>query len=296
MASLLTHFLNGMFKRMPIIEDPELERRQNAALPLAKPPRGIAVEDARLGVPCELISGKGSGEPVILNIHGGGFTTGSKEQTRAFSFALCKLLKCKVLAPDYRLAPEHKLPASFDDCFEVYKRAIKVYPRLILVGGSAGGTLALATALRAKEEGLPLPAAVAAISPLAGIGMQLPSHQTNLATDYMLKRDPSGGALLQKLIPEGAGEDFLKDPKISPVYGDFAGFPPLFLAASDSEILFDDSKLLFKTAKAAGVKCFFLIGHKQLHAWASIPQIPEARSALKQMRTFLQREGVLKKS
>lgn len=293
MASFVTHFLNAMFKRMPIIEDTREERRRNAARPLARPPKGIWVEDANFGVPCELIRGKDRGEIAILNIHGGGFTTGSKEQTRVFSFCLCQMMGCDVLACDYRLAPEHKLPAAFDDCFEVYRAAVQKYPRLIVVGGSAGGTLAVATALRAKEEGLPLPLAVAAISPLAGIGMDLPSHKTNLATDYMLKRDPSGGALLKKLLPEGAGEDFLKDPHISPLYGDFAGFPPLFLAASDSEILYDDSKLLHERAKAAGVEAELIVGHKMLHAWASIPQIPESRKTLRELKAFLQKTGAL---
>lgn len=293
MASLLMHILNSVFKRLPVIEDTREERRRNAARPLARPPKGITVEDARLGVPCELIKGRDSGETAILNIHGGGFTTGAAKETRALSFHLCKLCGCDVLACDYRLAPEHKLPAAFDDCFDVYRAAIKKYPRLIVVGGSAGGTLAVATALRAKEEGLPLPLGVAAFSPLAGIGMELPSHRTNLQTDYMLKRDPSGGALLTKLIPEGAGEDFLKDPKISPAFGDFAGFPPLFLAVSDIEILYDDSKLLYERAKAAGVETELIVGHNMLHAWASIPQIPDSRKTLREMKTFFIKAGAL---
>ena len=256
MASFVTHFLNVMFRHMPIIEDTEEERRQNAARPLPKPPEGVTVGDAGLSVPCELIEKQGNGD--IYN----------------------------VLACDYRLAPEHKLPAAFEDCFEVYRAVIKKYPRRIVLGGSAGGALAIGTVQRAMRAHLPLPLAVAAFSPVAGIGMDLPSHKANIKTDYMLKRDPSGGKLLAKLVPAGAGEDFLKDPSISPVYGEFRGFPPLFLSVSDSEVLYDDSKLLYEKAKTAGVKCKLEIGHKQLHAWASIPQIPESHQTLQNMKTF----------
>ena len=78
----------------------------------------------------------------------------------------------------------------------------------------------------------------------------------------------------------------MKDPNISPIYGEFRGFPPLFLSVSDSEVLFDDSKLLYEKAKTAGVECKLEIGHKQLHAWASIPQIPEAHKTLQNMKAF----------
>lgn len=286
MASFVTHFLNVMFRHMPIIEDTEEERRQNAARPLPKPPKGVTVGDAGLSVPCELVEKQGNGDIFVLNIHGGGFTTGSAKETRALSFYLCDKLGYNVLACDYRLAPEHKLPAAFEDCFEVYRAVIKKYPRLIVLGGSAGGALAIGTVQRAMRAHLPLPLAVAAFSPVAGIGMDLPSHKANIKTDYMLKRDPSGGKLLAKLVPAGAGEDFLKDPSISPVYGEFRGFPPLFLSVSDSEVLYDDSKLLYEKAKTAGVKCKLEIGHKQLHAWASIPQIPESHQTLQNMKTF----------
>lgn len=286
MASLLTHFLNAMFRLMPICDDVTEERRKNAARRQGKPPAGVSLTENYLGLPCEFIEKRGNGDVVVLNIHGGGFTTGSAREARALSFFVADKLGCNVIACDYRLAPENKLPAAFDDCFEIYKGVAAAHRKLIIIGGSAGGTLAISTAQRAVSEGVLPPLAVAAFSPLAGIGLSLPSHKNNLKTDYMLKRDPSGEQLLGVLIPEGAGEDFLKDPVISPVYGTFQGFPPLFLSASDSEILYDDSVLLYEKATSCGVKCEFEIGHKMLHAWAGIPQIPEARRTLKNMAQF----------
>ena len=91
MASFVTHFLNVMFRHMPIIEDTEEERRKNAARPLPKPPKGVKVGDAGLSVPCELVEKQGNGDIFVLNIHGGGFTTGSAKETRALSFyTYCK--------------------------------------------------------------------------------------------------------------------------------------------------------------------------------------------------------------
>ena len=77
MASIVTKFLNVYFRHLPIIEDTQEERRQNAARPLPKPPKGVTVRDAGLGVPCEIIEKPGNGDIYVLNIHGGGFTTGS---------------------------------------------------------------------------------------------------------------------------------------------------------------------------------------------------------------------------
>ncbi len=289
MASLLTHILNVMFRHMPVIEDTAAEREKNAARRQPKPPKGVTLKENYLGLPCEIAEKEGNGDIVVLNIHGGGFTTGSAKEIRSLTFYICNRLGYNCIACDYRLAPEHKLPAAFDDCFSVYKELIKAHPRLIVVGGSAGGTLALATAQRAMRENVPAPLIVAAFSPLAGIGLELPSHSKNLKTDYMLKRDPSGGTLLTKLIPAGADKNFFQNPLISPVFGDFNGFPPLFISASDTEILYDDACVLYEKAKQAGVDCIFERGRSMLHAWAGIPQLPEARKTLANLKAFILR-------
>ena len=294
MASVLLHILNEIFKHMPVIEDTAVEREKNASRRQPCPPKGVTLRENYRGLPCEFAEKAGNGDIVVLNIHGGGFTTGSARESRSLTFYICDKLGYNCVACDYRLAPEHKLPAAFDDCFSVYRELVKVHPRLIIVGGSAGGSLALATALRAKRENISAPLAVAAFSPLAGIGLELPSHFDNVKTDYMLKRDPSGGELLKKLLPEGADKDFLKDARISPVFGDFRGFPPLFLSASDTEILYDDACILYEKAKESGVDCCFEKGHSLLHAWVGIPQLPEARKTLFNFKSFLKERGLCK--
>ncbi len=103
----------------------------------------------------------------------------------------------------------------------------------------------------------------------------------------MLKRDPSGEGLLHKIVAIENKEKIIKNPLISPIFADYKNFPPLFISVSNTEILYDDSCLLYKKAKEAGVKCLLEVGNKLLHAWPSIPQLLEARKTLANVAKFL---------
>ena len=293
MASALAHLLNFIFRRMPVIEDTAKERAQNASRRPPRPPKGVTVgSEAYGGIPCETVRKAGNGDTMVLYIHGGGFTTGSARERRAITFYLCDRFGFDCIACDYRLAPEHKLPAAHEDCYAAYGAVVQRYPQVVLMGESAGGTLAVSVAMRALKEGIARPAAVAAFSPLAALNTDLPSHKTNVKTDYMLKRDPSSGELLKLICPENAGAEFFKDPIISPVYGTFNNFPPLFLSASDSEILYDDAVMLYQKAVNDGVKAHIEVMNGLLHAWPIITQLPEARKTLKKLDVFLKNAGI----
>ena len=293
MASALAHLLNFIFRRMPVIEDTAKERAQNASRRPPRPPKGVTVgSEAYGGIPCETVRKAGNGDTMVLYIHGGGFTTGSARERRAITFYLCDRFGFDCIACDYRLAPEHKLPAAHEDCYAAYGAVVQRYPQVVLMGESAGGTLAVSVAMRALKEGIARPAAVAAFSPLAALNTDLPSHKTNVKTDYMLKRDPASGELLKLICPENAGVEFFKDPIISPVYGTFNNFPPLFLSASDSEILYDDAVMLYQKAVNDGVKAHIEVMNGLLHAWPIITQLPEARKTLKKLDVFLKNAGI----
>lgn len=293
MASLLLHILDAIFKRMPANGDIYAERKNNAARRPPRPPRGVTVERTEFGgIPCEVVKKAGNTRIPVFYIHGGGFTTGSARERRAITFYLCDRFGFDCIACDYRLAPEHKLPAAHEDCYAAYGAVVQRYPQVVLMGESAGGTLAVSVAMRALKEGIARPAAVAAFSPLAALNTDLPSHKTNVKTDYMLKRDPSSGELLKLICPENAGAEFFKDPIISPVYGTFNNFPPLFLAASDSEILYDDAVMLYQKAVNDGVKAHIEVMNGLLHAWPIITQLPEARKTLKKLDVFLKNAGI----
>ena len=99
--------------------------------------------------------------------------------------------------------------------------------------------------------------------------------------------------LLAKMCPDGCGEAFYKDPSVSPYYGSFAGFPPLFLAASDIETLYDDAAALQKKAAEAGVRCTLTVKRGVVHAYPVITQLRETRETFAEMQHFFRREGVL---
>lgn len=292
MASILAHVLNVVFRSMHTDGDVLGEREKNASRRPPRVPKGVIVGGTEYGgTLCESVEKQGN-TATLLYIHGGGFTTGSARERRAITYYFCDKLGFNVIACDYRLAPENRLPAAYEDCFAAYREMIKRFPRLFVAGESAGATIAIAVVRRAVREKLPLPAAVAAYSPLAAIGMELPSHKNNVKTDYMLKRDPSGKELISAICPEGAGEEFFKDETISPYYGSFEGFPPLYLSASDSEVLFDDAKALYEKAKGSGVKCELEIRSGLIHAWPIITQLKEARETLAGTKEFFEREGL----
>lgn len=221
----LTQYSNGCLQTATFMPKEKI----NAARRPPRPPRGVTVERTEFGgIPCEVVKKAGNTRIPVFYIHGGGFTTGSARERRAITFYLCDRFGFDCIACDYRLAPEHKLPAAHEDCYAAYGAVVQRYPQVVLMGESAGGTLAVSVAMRALKEGIARPAAVAAFSPLAALNTDLPSHKTNVKTDYMLKRDPSSGELLKLICHENAGVEFFKDPIISPVYGTFNNFPPFF--------------------------------------------------------------------
>lgn len=292
MASFLAHVINAVFKSMRTEEDVLKEREKNASRKPPRAPEGVIIEKTEYGgIPCECVVKKENSK-TLMYIHGGGFTTGSARERRAITYYFCDKLGYNVIACDYRLAPENRLPAAFEDSFAVYKEIAGRFEKFAVAGESAGATIAIAVVMRAVMENLPLPAAVAAYSPLAAIGMDLPSHVNNVKTDYMLKRDPSGKELLARICPERAGEEFFKDELISPYYGSFRGFPPLYLSASDTEVLFDDAKALHKKASNDGVDCKLEIRKGLIHAWPIITQLKEAKITLEETKKFFERAGL----
>lgn len=292
MKSLLAYILDAVFRLMPIQSDIFTERAKNASRRPPAIPKGVIVGGTEYGgVLCETVEKKGNSN-TLLYIHGGGFTTGSARERRAVTYYLCDKLGYNVIACDYRLAPENRLPSAYDDCFAVYKELSIGLPRLYVAGESAGATIAIAVVQRAIRENLPLPTAVAAYSPIAAIGKDFPSHRSNLKTDYMLKRDPTCKELLNMICPEGAGKEFYENREISPYYGSFEGFPPLYLSVSDSEILFDDAKALYEKATNSGADCKFEIRKGLIHAWPVITQLKEARRTLADTKKFFERAGL----
>lgn len=300
MLSVQARFLNQIFKGIPAEDineahDYEKEREQNRARKLPRQPKGILVEQKTFGgINGEIITPANADmDKVIWYIHGGGCTTGSARESRSCTYYLAEKFGYTVIANDYRLAPESKWPAQLDDCMTVYESILKSgydMNKVVLMGGSAGGLLVLSAALRARDEGKRMPKAICAFSPITNQADNLPSHHGNEKTDYMLKNTLFCPRQNVALFGEAdSPREVMTDPYVSPYYGTYHGMPPIFLAVSDYEVLYDDSLSLFEKLKKEGHPAEIDIVNGICHAYATLPMMPEARRTLKKALDFAER-------
>ena len=226
-------------------------------------------------------------EKVILYLHGGGYVTGSIEDYRMMCGLLANATGVKVLIPEYRLAPEHPFPAALDDALKVYQWLLDQgysSANMIIAGDSAGGGLSVATVLALKEKSGSLPAAVVCLSPWADLALTGQSHATKAKAEAILNKD-----VLREWALCYTDESNLTNPLVSPVHGDFHGFPPLLIQVGSEEILLDDSTLLAEKAKSAGVDVILKIWDGMWHVWQALGDlIPENRKTFEEIGQFVQ--------
>lgn len=224
----------------------------------------------------------------ILHLHGGGFIAGSPLAFRPFAGWLAARSRARVLALDYRLAPEHPFPAALDDAVGAVRAlyALGIPPSALgIIGDSAGGGLALSTLLALRDAGDPLPAAAALISPCTDLAGSGASMRENAARDVMLS--PRHHHLLARMY---APNHPAEHPLVSPLYADLKGLPSLLIHASDSEILFDDARRVAEKAREAGVAVEFTVFRDLMHDWhCSVPLTPESRHAMKGVGAYFAR-------
>lgn len=234
-------------------------------------PAGTMVSPLTLdGVEVELVQHtSATGNSALVYLHGGGYLVGSPRVQGVIAAHLARATGATVYVPDYRLAPEHPFPAALDDALAVvnwlFDRGADPN-RLALAGDSAGGGLALATALALRDAGQPLPAALALISPLVDLTLSGQSVASERAADAMLTR--SWLAWCARGYLAGRPADA---PACSPLFADLAGLPPMLIQAGTHEILLSDAERLAERARAAGVDTRLSVyegfGHAfQLHA------------------------------
>jgi monoterpene epsilon-lactone hydrolase len=210
----------------------------------------VAIRPGRLGRrPAETLTPAG-GDPTtaVLYLHGGGFTTGSPATHRALATHLAAASGATVHVLDYRLAPEHPFPAALDDALAAYRELLDrgaMPGRTALAGDSAGGWLALTAALRLRDAGDPLPAALGLISPWLDLqGTAWPEDRT----DPMLRP-----AWLRRCARDFAGDVHADAPDLTPLDAELSGLPPITMHVGSEEILLEDAVRLAHRARAAGV-------------------------------------------
>ncbi len=215
-------------------------------------PRDVRVSPRMLGsAPGETLqpSGPASQDGVILFLHGGGYCVGSLDSHRPLSATLAKASGLSVFALDYRLAPEHPYPAALNDAVSAYRALLdEGHTRIVLAGDSAGGGLALATALSLRDAGLPPAAALLLISPWGDVGCSASTMASKAAVDPMLSQ-PS----LQRWAAAYVGRVPTDHPLCSPLFADLRGLPPVILQSGEDEILLDDTLRLEKALTQAKV-------------------------------------------
>jgi acetyl esterase/lipase len=180
---------------------------------------------------------------VILYCHGGGYSTGSSLYARLITSKLAYITSMDVLAFDYRLAPEHPYPAAVEDVIKAWDYLmLKGYGAkdIIVAGDSAGGNLALALTLKLKEESRLLPRGLFLMSPWTDLTCTGSSMKQKAEVDPVLTEE-----YISKMIQAYAEEQDVQNPFISPLYGDYTGFPPVYIQVGENEILLSDSERLY---------------------------------------------------
>ena len=225
----------------------------------------------------------------ILYLHGGGYVLGSIHSHRDMCERLSRAAQAKVLALDYRLAPEHPFPAPVEDSTAAYRWLLKQGfkpKKLAIAGDSAGGGLTIATLLSLKQAGHPLPACATPISPwvdLEGLGESMTSRD---AIDPMVHKP-----MIQQMAQTYLGEKGnVRDPLAAPLHGDLTGLPPLLIHVGERETLVDDSVRIAEKAKKAGVAVELDIVEGQIHVWHIFAsRLDEGEQAIQKLGAFIRK-------
>lgn len=254
---------------------------------------GIKVESSTLGGVPVLLSipedlPEANRDRLLVHLHGGGYVLFPGEVGAGEGMMMAGYGRFRVVSVDYRLAPEFPFPAALDDSINVWKALLAGHDpkRMAIFGTSSGGGLTLATLLRARAEGLPLPAAIAPGSPWADLTMRADSVFANAFVDNVLvSRDGLASHAARIYAP---GRD-LSDPLISPVNGDFKGFPPAILTSGTRDLLLSDTVRIHRKLRQAGVEAQLQVFEAQSHAQFLHPFAPETEEAFGEIARFFDR-------
>ncbi|WP_417807310.1 alpha/beta hydrolase [Thioclava sp.] len=285
--SLQQSFLNLILRnvtkrRMRAMTDPVRVRAEGerAASWVVIEPKNLCLMHVQYGaVPClSARVGSVALDAVILYFHGGGYIAGSPHMYRALAGRLSKLSGLDVILPDYRLAPEHPLPAALEDAYAAWEGLISAGyapERIVIAGDSAGGGLALLLLAKLCAAGAP-PAGVIAFSPWTDLNCSGESFNANAATEAILPRER-----VKQSSYFARGERAGDDPAVSPLFAEFPAAPPVLIQHSMAEILCDDSLRMAERLRGFG-------GEVTVQSWPNAPHVwqffdgrlPEAREAL----------------
>lgn len=228
------------------------------------------------------VDGNSHPRAVLMFLHGGAYATGTVKSRRKLAVTLGLKVSVDVFSVDYTQYPEGKHPAAQLDVEAAYHYLHERYGKVVLFGESAGASLALTLTLSLKKQNLPLPERLAVFSPVI-------TQLNILASEYLNQdRDPM-------LLGAGApvpyfDEPAKHDPLISPIYGDYHGFPPMMINCGSEEVKYDDAVILNYLCTTAGSQSILKVWPGLFHVFVLF-DMPETDQALTQIADFL-REGI----
>lgn len=249
----------------------------------------VKAEDVELAALHTRVFTGGPDRATVLHLHGGGYVIGSARSHTPFASHLAAAVGGRVVVPEYRLAPEHPAPAAIEDAVAAYRALLDggTDPADITVtGDSAGGGLAIATVAALRDRDVALPAGVSVVSPFTDLTLDDESMRTKVDEDIVLSPEllTFWGGLYANGLP-------LDDPRLSPVFGDLSGLPPLHIQVGTREVLLDDARRLADRASAAGVDVDLLVCDEMIHIWPVLGAglVPEAQEAIDRIAAFARR-------
>jgi len=250
-------------------------------------PKGTKVTDSVLnGVHTELVTAAGARpDRTVVHFHGGGYCVGSARTALTWAAHLSARAACRVVLPEYRLAPEHPYPAALDDARDVMKALLSdADPASTVVSGdSAGGGLALSLVIALRDEARELPAGCILLSPWLDLGLDRRAVRELVRRDVLLSP-----AWLEACAAAYTNPSKWAEPGVSPLLASHHGLPPLLIQAGSDELLASDAKRLAASASAAGVDVTYTSWPGMWHDFALQPELlTAADSALSQTAWFV---------
>ena len=246
---------------------------------------GVVTEELTIdSVSCLRVTSPDAGTATgtLVYVFGGAFIHGDPFSELPITAALAAYAGIEIICPTYRLAPEHPAPAASDDCFAVWRAVASDRDRAALGGESAGGNLALVTAQRARDNGLPLPAALALLSPAV-----------DLRTDHeLISEAPDDPTLSKTRVHDVArvypGDIALDDPSISPLFGSMTALPPTLITTGTRDLLMPGCLRAARRMRRAGVDVDCRVWDGLWHVFEFYDAYPEADESLREIANFLQ--------
>jgi len=256
-----------------------------------RPALGTRIRHATIaGVECDWVVPKDCDESrVLLFLHGGAYVMGSSRTHRTMVSHIARAAGVRALLPNYRLAPEDPFPAGLEDCLAVYRQLLDsetAAEKLVIAGDSAGGGMTMAALLSLRDAGDPMPAGCCLLSPWLDLAADGESTVTRAALDPWFKV-----ADMSKTAAHYCLKGQIRDPLVSPLYGEFGGLPPTLIQVGDHEILLSDSTRASEKMTAAGTEVTLQVWPDMWHVFQFfVGKMPESKRAIRDIGTFLKQQ------